>query len=84
MLVCVQHVGVIPDPEVVRHQCVPEDYFVILATDGVWEFIDSQEAVEIVSAHMSEGVEIACQKLIGTAAGRCVACVTSGGCNSEV
>ncbi len=39
----------IPDPEVSATQLGPQHAFVALATDGVWEFISSQKAVEIVS-----------------------------------
>lgn len=39
----------IPDPEVSATQLGPQHAFVVLATDGVWEFISSQKAVEIVS-----------------------------------
>ena len=68
--VFVQTVGVIADPEVVRHEIAPEDHFVILASDGVWEFIPSQEAVDIVASEIEHGAEMACQKLISTAAER--------------
>lgn len=46
-----KHVGVIPDPEVRRCSISPPasegadgDLFVIVASDGVWEFISSDEA----------------------------------------
>ena len=49
--------GVIPDPEIKKFTLAPAaddagdgDRFVIVASDGVWEFITSQEAVEIVGA----------------------------------
>ena len=50
-------VGVIPDPEIQKFNLKPTapdsgedgDIFVIVASDGVWEFIDSQEAADIVS-----------------------------------
>lgn len=38
----VKDVGVIPEPEVKEFTIVPEDKFMILASDGVWEFISSQ------------------------------------------
>ncbi len=31
------------------------DKFIVLASDGVWEFISSQEAIEIVNASLEEG-----------------------------
>lgn len=43
-----QTVGVISVPEVTKHDIVPKDMFCIYASDGVWEFIKSQEAVDLV------------------------------------
>ena len=62
--------GMIPTPEVVTHKIQPEDRFLILASDGVWEFIGANEAVEIVDAFISQGkgVSEACHHLIATAA----------------
>lgn len=39
----------IADPESMEVNLSEEDSFLILATDGVWEFISSQTAVEMVS-----------------------------------
>ena len=39
-----------------------EDALLVLASDGVWEFITSEEAIEIVSAH--EGAQQGCIALI--------------------
>jgi len=41
-------IGVIAKPEVKEYQLRKKDKFLILASDGVWEFISSQEAVDIV------------------------------------
>eukprot|EP00316_Scyphosphaera_apsteinii_P008375 CAMPEP_0119310726 /NCGR_PEP_ID=MMETSP1333-20130426/19888_1 /TAXON_ID=418940 /ORGANISM="Scyphosphaera apsteinii, Strain RCC1455" /LENGTH=454 /DNA_ID=CAMNT_0007314961 /DNA_START=94 /DNA_END=1458 /DNA_ORIENTATION=+ len=48
--------GVIPDPELKRFElapapsaCADGDLFLVVASDGVWEFIPSAEAVDIVS-----------------------------------
>ena len=41
-------VGVIPEPEILKHSILEEDKFIILASDGIWEFISSEECVEIV------------------------------------
>ena len=43
-------VGVTSEPEVVTHTLGPDDAFIILASDGVWEFIESQEAADIVGS----------------------------------
>ena len=41
-------VGVITEPEIVEYYFSKEDKFIILGSDGLWEFINSQECVEIV------------------------------------
>jgi serine/threonine protein phosphatase PrpC len=55
-------VGVICDPEVVHYQLSENDRFIILASDGVWEFISSQEAVELVASCVTANE--ACQLLV--------------------
>lgn len=37
-------VGVVAVPEVTEYHLTPKDEFLLLASDGVWEFIDNQEA----------------------------------------
>ena len=39
----------------------------ILASDGVWEFLSSQEACDIVNMFIEEGATAACQELIAAA-----------------
>ena len=61
----------IAEPEITEFDFGEKDQWVLLATDGVWEFITSQEAVEIVSANMGKGkisAAKACQALIEQAA----------------
>ncbi|KAI2505816.1 Sigma factor PP2C-like phosphatase [Fragilaria crotonensis] len=66
----VKPVGVIAEPVVTSHTITKDDDFVILASDGVWEFISSEEAVEIVGSHLFKGASLACQALIEAAANR--------------
>jgi hypothetical protein len=66
----VKNVGVIPIPEVLQYEFHPSDKFIIMASDGVWEFISSQEAVDIVQSFLHLGSTFACQQLIQTAATR--------------
>mmetsp|Transcript_5828 Transcript_5828/g.19580 ORF Transcript_5828/g.19580 Transcript_5828/m.19580 type:complete len:482 (-) Transcript_5828:163-1608(-) len=69
----VKDYGVIAEPEITEHDISGDDAFLIMATDGVWEFITSQEAVAIVAEHIDapgEGAVDACRRLIETAAGR--------------
>lgn len=66
----VKAVGVIPEPEVKTFEVQSNDKFIIMASDGVWEFISSQEAVDIVNNSLHKGMHDACQDLIETAAAR--------------
>lgn len=43
-------VGVCAEPETILHEIKPEDSFMILASDGVWEFITNEESVELVKS----------------------------------
>jgi len=72
--ISVKPVGVIAEPEVTQFDLDPEDKFMIMASDGVWEFIGSQEAIDIVSAKLDEGCNCteACQELIEQASQRWV------------
>ena len=41
-------VGVISQPEIFEYKFLNEDKFIMLASDGIWEFISSDECVNIV------------------------------------
>jgi serine/threonine protein phosphatase PrpC len=56
-------IGVTAESEHVVHKLGGDDAFVVLATDGVWEFISSQRAVEMVEKHGDN--------LVGAAADLC-------------
>eukprot|EP00595_Chromulina_sp_UTEXLB2642_P000483 CAMPEP_0196762456 /NCGR_PEP_ID=MMETSP1095-20130614/1978_1 /TAXON_ID=96789 ORGANISM="Chromulina nebulosa, Strain UTEXLB2642" /NCGR_SAMPLE_ID=MMETSP1095 /ASSEMBLY_ACC=CAM_ASM_000446 /LENGTH=178 /DNA_ID=CAMNT_0042113381 /DNA_START=1410 /DNA_END=1946 /DNA_ORIENTATION=+ len=47
--VIVHRSGVTSDPEIIEHVIVDDDEFLIIATDGVFDVIDNQTAVQIVS-----------------------------------
>lgn len=64
----VKSVGVIPEPDVVKYEVTAKDKFMILASDGVWEFISSQEAIDIVNGCIDQGCYEACEELIQVAA----------------
>lgn len=39
------------EPSISVHELQPEDQFVIFASDGLWEHLSNQEAVDIVQNH---------------------------------
>ena len=41
-------VGVVSQPEIFEYKLLNEDKFIMLASDGIWEFISSDECVNIV------------------------------------
>ena len=41
-------VGVIVDPEIYEYEFVKEDKFIVVGSDGLWEFISNEEVVNIV------------------------------------
>jgi serine/threonine protein phosphatase PrpC len=62
-------VGVIAEPEITTHTIDPEkDRYLVLGSDGIWEFISSQQGCEIVHKVMTKekegGADKACRTLI--------------------
>lgn len=49
------------EPDHTSIELTPSDKFIILASDGVWEFISSKEAVEIVAQY--DSAEEACRQV---------------------
>ena len=39
------------DPSISVHELLPQDQFVIFASDGLWEHLSNQEAVDIVQSN---------------------------------
>jgi len=47
-------VGVVVSPEILEHNFCDEDKIILLASDGIWEFIDNEEALNIVKKYYEE------------------------------
>lgn len=39
------------EPSITEHRLQPQDQFIICASDGLWEHMSNQEAVDIVQNH---------------------------------
>ncbi|PNW88452.1 hypothetical protein CHLRE_01g030200v5 [Chlamydomonas reinhardtii] len=63
--VLAHQVGVTSEPDHSTMELTPQDKFIVLASDGVWEFISSKEAVDIVAQY--ESAEEACRQLVDEA-----------------
>lgn len=58
-----QTVGVISVPEIMTHEVDPaKDEFLVLASDGVWEFISNEEACDVVRSEKE--LKAAAEKLV--------------------
>jgi len=58
-------VGVISEPEIFAMNLTPDEKFMILGSDGLWEFISNDKAVEIVVPYwLNNDPEGACDMLI--------------------
>lgn len=47
--------GVIPDPEIFEFKLEKNDMFVVIASDGVWEFMDNDTVAKIVASYYAKG-----------------------------
>ena len=56
--------GTIPIPDVREYKLNPEDKFLILASDGLFEFIDSNEVVNIVSDYYAKKDIVGCSEFL--------------------
>ena len=44
----VREVGVIGDPEIREIELLEQDKFLIMASDGVWEFLSNKEVIDLI------------------------------------
>lgn len=55
----VHTMGVSAEPELTEHTVDGNDHFMIIATDGIWDVIDSNQAVQIVANHAARAAATA-------------------------
>ena len=67
----VQTIGIVPEPAINSFTLTSSDRCIIIASDGVWDFIDEQEACNIVR-QLQPDAEAACRLLVDTASRRWV------------
>lgn len=46
-----ESIGVVSEPEIVKRTLTPDDCYIIICSDGVFEFLTSQQVVDIASAY---------------------------------
>lgn len=65
----VNAIGVIPEPDVQSFTITTDDRCLIIASDGIWDFVDEDEAVDMVRESAPDA-EAACRMLVETASQR--------------
>ena len=60
--------GVIAEPEILEFDITNESRFLVMASDGVWEFLSNNKVTELVAPYYKNGeISKACDKLIDEA-----------------
>ncbi|RNF02494.1 protein phosphatase 2C [Trypanosoma rangeli] len=64
-------------PDVVHMELTPQDEFVIIACDGIWDMVSNERAVEIVRSEVADhsDLSLACERLMEA----CLSRVSTGG-----
>ena len=58
-------IGVTHEPELIQLQLEARDKFILVASDGVWEFIQNYEILQLVVPYFKEGkIEECCDALM--------------------
>lgn len=64
----VRGVGVICDPEIREIELEEQDKFIVMASDGVWEFMSNREVLEIVIPFWEENSPLKASEALERAA----------------
>jgi len=65
------------DPEIVEHQITEEDEFIVIACDGIWDCLNSQQVADFVRAQVAQGKDLA--KIAEDMCEHCLSPGTDGG-----
>ncbi|BGP58223.1 Protein phosphatase 2C 2 [Rhodotorula sphaerocarpa] len=59
------------DPDITVHEATPEDEFVVIACDGIWDVLTSQQVIDFVRLAISQGksLQTVCEEMLD----RCLA-----------
>ena len=56
-------VGVLPLPEVTEYKVKEEDRMIVIASDGLWEYVSNKEVTDVCKKFIGDGVEKVCNML---------------------
>lgn len=57
-------IGVTSEPEIIKMKLDKRDKFILVASDGVWEFITNQQVLQLIVPYYKEGkLQEACDAL---------------------
>ncbi|KAI0086500.1 PP2C-domain-containing protein [Irpex rosettiformis] len=65
------------NPEIIEHLITEEDEFVLIACDGIWDCLNSQQAADFVRAQVAQGKDLA--KIAEDMCDHCLAPSVGGG-----
>lgn len=56
--------GVSEEPEITTYDLQSNDKFIVLGSDGVWEFLSNQTVIDLVAKNLPDGLRVAADELI--------------------
>lgn len=59
-----QSVGVIPNPEILDYTLTPNDQFILIASDGVWEFMSNVDVARLVYPYIDKNAPEAAANML--------------------
>lgn len=63
-----KNIGIISEPEILSYTLTPNDKFIVVGTDGIWQFLSNQQVANTVYPYYIKGdAEAAADSLISLA-----------------